>query len=208
VPRGGRMGVVVVTPPAGDPVDVADLRAHLRVTHNQEDVYIGLLGTVATRWLEGATGRAFVTQVLKGTWEDFPRPDTDLQAVKGPMAIELPRAPVVGPLVHVKYLDDDEVLQTMDLATLVLDATTEPARVRLKLGLDWPTITLPRAGAVEVQFNAGGAVGTVDPLAKHAIRLLVGQMYEQREPEVTGTIVAQVKGLSNLIALLKVPFSP
>ena len=66
------MGLRVTTPPADEPVSLADARAHLRVDGTDEDALIGGLIVAAREYAEGFTGRRFVTTDMELTLEQFP----------------------------------------------------------------------------------------------------------------------------------------
>ena len=80
------MTPTLLTAPATDIVAIADLKAHLRVTHDAEDALIASLGTAATAYLDGwsgVLGRCIVSQ----TWQvsvlagDVVLPFPDVSAV-------------------------------------------------------------------------------------------------------------------------------
>ena len=50
----------VVTPAGTEPVSVADVKAHLRVTHAADDGLLGAQITAAREWIEAFTGLALV----------------------------------------------------------------------------------------------------------------------------------------------------
>lgn len=204
----GQIGVVVTTAPTAEPVSLAEAKLHLRVTHNEDDADITRQIVTARVHLEKVTGRALMLQTIRASYEDFPRIDSDVSLARGyPPVIELPRSPATGAAdLAVKYLDTDEAEQTLDAATYLVDTDALPTRVRMKYGGHWPDIPR-RPGCVRVEYKAGAATAAaVEEDAKHLIKLLVGQLYAQREMEVTGTIVTQVRGYRELLAGIKIPF--
>lgn len=72
---------VLVTPPTAKVVGVDDLKAFLRVDHDEEDDLIEALGDAVTAWLDGwggVLGRAIMSQ----TWrQDFEGPGPHLLAM-------------------------------------------------------------------------------------------------------------------------------
>ena len=67
------MASILVRPPASEPVTLAEAKAHLRVTHGEEDALIGALITSARRVAEAKTGLCFIAQgwtVFRDSWPE------------------------------------------------------------------------------------------------------------------------------------------
>ena len=165
------MGLTLVTAPAAEPLTTAEAKTHLRVDNSEDDVYIGALITAARQEVERYTGRALVTQTWDLTLDAFPWGN-------GP--IWLPRPPVQS-VTSISYVDDAGATQTWATANYRVDITGETARIEPAWSLNYPT-TRGIVAAVTVRFVAGyGAAAAVPALMVHAIKLLVGEWYEQRQ---------------------------
>ena len=177
-----RLVAALATPPAVEPVTVADAKGHLRITHDDENGYIEGLIEAARAHVEEMTGRALITQSWVLTLDEFPADGV----------VKLPRPPVQS-VTAVRYVDSDGATQVVPAADYALHAAEDPATVSLAYSKPWPTARDQR-GAVEVEYVAGyGNTGAdVPPNLLHAIKLLVAQMYAFREPEISGTIVSKV----------------
>jgi uncharacterized phiE125 gp8 family phage protein len=98
------MGLKLVTPPAIEPVTLAEAKAHLRLDTESDDGYVPALITAARERVELFLRRALITQVFECTVDDFPAHDR---------AIDLPRPPLQS-VEWIKYPDTAAVLQTLD----------------------------------------------------------------------------------------------
>ena len=104
-------------------------------------------------------------------------------------AIVLPKPPLQS-VVHIKYTDQDGVLQTWADTNYTVDTDSEEGMVYPVYNGSWPSDVRDVERAVNIQYVAGYADSGASPrdLAdsvpqgiKHAIMMLVGHMYENRE---------------------------
>lgn len=73
-------------------------------------------------------------------------------------------------------------LETVSTDVYFVDTTSLPGRVGLAYGQDWPTDATAGIGAVQVNYVAGyGAASAVPQTIKHAMLLLIGHWYVNRE---------------------------
>lgn len=161
------MGDRLITPPAAEPVSVAELKAHLRVTHSADDAYLGELATAAREYTEQQMGRALAEQTREYTADTFPSSGV----------LRLGFAPVVS-ISSVKYLDELGAEQTLASSVYTVDTQSEPGALVLAVDQDWPeTAGLP--ASVRVRYVCGV---TPRPLLKQAILFIAAHWYEQRLP--------------------------
>jgi uncharacterized phiE125 gp8 family phage protein len=164
------------------PVSVADAKEHLRIVDTTEDDnYIGALIDAATTWCEDYCDRTFADKQYTVAFDDFfgtrielPRPPVRLNAVSS------------GATVTISYVDTGGTTQTLTWSQsgtqqFRLDRDHVPALVYpLYLGV-WPSVRLDDK-AVEITYLAGyGGATAVPTPAKHAIKMLVGHWYANRE---------------------------
>ncbi|MBB1493213.1 phage head-tail connector protein [Paracoccus sp. MC1854] len=154
------MRLVLVTPPAAQPITLTEVKAQARVAHDDEDLLIQHYIDAATAWLDGPTGilgRCLVTQ----TWR------AELPAVTGPIRLPLPDT-VIG----------SAVFTDAEGGELAYDLTLQDQRPLLR-----PSFGLGRPAAIT--FTAGyGAPADVPAAIRQAMLLLITQGYEHRQ--VTG----------------------
>jgi uncharacterized phiE125 gp8 family phage protein len=164
------MGIKVVTPPAVEPVTLAEARLHLRIDADQtdEDDLIQAFISAAREEAEHLTGRAIPEQTIELALDAFPEG-----------AIELPRGAIVS-VESVTYVDEAGATQTVDSADYALDDSQLVAWLLPAYNFDWPA-TREQANAVRVRYVAGYA--SCPALIKSWILLRVGTLYAHREAD-------------------------
>jgi uncharacterized phiE125 gp8 family phage protein len=161
----------LITAPVGAVVSTSDLKAHLRVEHSADDALIGALQDAAVAHLDGwrgVLGRAILSQVWRQDFDDWG--DGDLR-------LPLPDVSAVT----ATYRDPQS--QAFISATGELLHDRRGSFVRFE--------THPDADLVRIQFTAA-LPAQLMPIAQTAIKLMVGNWYENREAVVTGISVASL----------------
>jgi uncharacterized phiE125 gp8 family phage protein len=169
------------TEPDGEPLSVSDLEGWLRLDSAQEGgLLLGLI-IAARQQVESYLNRA----LLRQTWELVLPGFTDLE-------IKLP-FPKLLQVVSVKYYDSNNQLQTVDPGTYFVSVDSVIGSIKPHWDRSgWPS-TYTREDAVVIEFQAGfGDREDIPEPILTAMKLLVAHYYENRQPVVTGTIVAQM----------------
>lgn len=182
-----------IVEPLVEPIPLDQAKIQLRVDHDDEDAEIGRKITAAREELEKLHGRAYITRTLEIRLDEFP-------SVKSGLVL-LPRPPA-SEIVSIKYLDADEIEQTLDAADYEFDSFSEPARLRPSASAgSWPATAL-LFSAVRIQWKAGFGTSPSDvPAAfREAIKLALGDFYEQRETIVLGLNVNTTNAIGQLLA--------
>jgi uncharacterized phiE125 gp8 family phage protein len=118
----------------------------------------------------GILGRAMITQTLIAYMRKF---DGD--------TIDLPYPPLIS-VSSVKYQDDDGVEQTVDASTYEVITSSEPGKIALLDGEDWPTDLDEIEFPIWITYITGyAAAANVPEGIKLYIKMLVAEMYRQRE---------------------------
>jgi len=179
------MPIQLITPPAQEPVSLAEAKAHLRVDFDEDDALIASLLVAARQAAEALTHRQLVVARWRLVLDSFPGPSLMGVPAGQPFtlpghAILLSKSPVLS-VVEIRYLDMAGASQVMPAAHYTVDLACEPARITPVFGQIWP-MALPQIGAVTVTFDAGyGAPEAVPEGIKSWIKLRLGSLYAHRE---------------------------
>lgn len=162
----------IIDAPATTPVTLAEVKSQLRVDHSDDDTLLTRLINVAVAYtdVKGALGQALITQKW-GQWIG-PTPAQTISLILGP----------VQAVTAVKYYDTDGVLQTDTLTNYEVFGTEFASTISPKTGFNWPT-TQNRADAIRIEYTIGYGDATTDvpETLRHALLLLVGHWYDNRE---------------------------
>ena len=164
------MSLQLITPPAVEPVTLADAKLHLKVDTSDDDALIARLITAARARSEWHTGRALNTQSWILWLDSWPQ--------CGIIEIPLPPLQDVSS-VTVYALDDSTTV--LDPATYQVDAASMPARLTLRSTV-LPPMILRAINSVAVAFTAGygDAADDVPAGFRAAILELIAFLYEHR----------------------------
>lgn len=164
------MQLVLITPPAAEPLTAAEAKSRLGIGAEVSDEVMNVFIKSARQTIDGWNGwlgRSLVRQTWKMFLDRFPY-DWD-----GALVIPLP--PLIS-VDEIKYVDVAGNPQTLDTSKYTRLAG-EPALLRPSPGAIWPDVQ-SRFDAVEITFTAGyGAAGSdVPELLRTAIALMVSNL--------------------------------
>jgi uncharacterized phiE125 gp8 family phage protein len=136
-----------------------------------EDEYIESLITVARDIVQDHTGRRLINQTWNYYLDEWPYKDN----------IKIPYAPLVS-VASVGYTDCDGTTYTMSTTLYSVDTNSEPGRIVLENNGSWPSVTLHPMNPINIEYIAGYGTSTnVPKTIKQAMKLIVGDLYENRE---------------------------
>ena len=162
---------VVSSPPAALPVEVDEVRAHCRADTSDDGV-LGYYLDTAIGMVEAYTGVALITRTVT-----FTRSELDDW-------MSLPVAPIQS--VDFAWLDANNTSHALDTSVYAVTGlnTLRPEMSLLK-GKSWPSMLAHPAAVTATAIIGYGLTGTSVPAAiRHAIRLLVGDFYMNREDTI------------------------
>ena len=173
-PKALRGGAVVL-----EAVTLAEARDHLRLdviggTHPDDSMIETALIPAAREAAEHYTEATFARRAFTAIYDGFD--DSGLSLGTGP----------VISVSSVAYKDENNASQVLDVADYVLDNVSKPGAIYPAFSTEFPA-TNGMPGSVVVTFLAGptdGLAEDVEPLpliAKQAILLILGHLYENRQ---------------------------
>ena len=173
------MPLILDTAPATDPVTLAEVKAHIRVDHTDEDARIGDFIRAATQRFDGRDGSlgcCLITQTWELVLDAFPRREIGLDLWP------------IQSVLSVSYDDPEGVAQTVAPANYVVDKASRPGWIVPVKGFSWPA-TLDAINVVRIRFRAGFGdnPGDVPEPIRTAIKMRVGHLYEHRESVIIGS---------------------
>jgi uncharacterized phiE125 gp8 family phage protein len=163
-----------------EPVTMSDVKAHLRVSYNDDDSMIYMMMQSAREWAETHTEKAIVDQSVTAYYPSLTKS----------MPLPLGNA---RDIVSVQYLDKDGIQQTLLDGFILTNGTPS----RLVFTVDVPEFT-EQADSVEIEYSAGYDCNTPSRI-KSALLLMVGDMYEHREAQVVKDRIEQNPTLERLL---------
>jgi len=167
-------------------ISLAEAKAHCVVEHSLDDGYLVGLIQAATAATEDYTRTAITQRSISKTFAEF-----------GDMRLKGPLKSVTS----ITYVDNNgnpqtvapSVYQNCGVWTATSESTTAPY-ITLAYDQHWPDARV-QAEAVTVNYVAGYQQNEIPEALRHAVLLMIGNLYANREPIVIGASVAKL-GLS------------
>jgi len=179
--------IIVTTPPAGEPVTLAEVKALARVDHSEDDALLESRIKVARESVERRCGIAMLTQTLKLVTDGF-----------GSAGLQLPRPPLQS-VTSIVYKDPRHEAVTLAPSEYLVRGAGGSAFVLP--ATSWPT-TDGLFGAVEVTYVAGygDAPDDVPEPLREAVKQIVAHLYDNPTGASVDAMHALPYGFDDLVA--------
>lgn len=171
-----------------EPVSVDEAKQQCRVDGAEHDDLLGRLIKVAREVVEKRTGHVLRAQTLVFNVDTFPRP------------LRLPRAPIHS-IAGIVYTGADGIDVALDPASYVLRRPLGVPTLRLQGITAFPPVAVD--GDVEIEALAGYADGECPETLRHAILMIVADLFKSAESSVEGVTSVSVAipvGVESLLA--------
>lgn len=173
------MGWKATTGPSEEPLNLAKVKTHLRVTHTSEDSLIRDMITAAREEVEKYCNISLIEQTITEVFNCFPeyRPEN-------PNAnLWLSVSPLIS-IESINYTDTDGQDQTLSTDVYISDIYSQPGKAILKHEQVWET-TASIENAITIVYKAGFGTNaaSVPQSIKHAMLLMIGNWYEKRQDD-------------------------
>lgn len=169
------MGKVSITTAATEqPITTAEAKAHLNIDsdYSADDTLISAMIKAATNYAQAYCRRLFVATTVTEYYDNFPASGS----------FELSYGVIT--LSSVKYKDSNNTEQTWNASNYEVDNKITPAKIQVLTNKSYPS-TYDGFNAVYVEYITGfGAASDVPQDVKHALLLMVADMYDNREDKV------------------------
>lgn len=163
------MTAALLTPPALEPVTLADAKAHLRIDGGDDDQLLTAAIAAARVHVEAMTRRVLIEQGWRVYFDHWPRK----------RIVTIPVAPLLGVDAITVYdaAGDPLVLSEDDYE---VDTASVPGR--LVLAATVPIVVGRTVNGIEIDVTAGYGASSVDVPAplRQAVMMLVAHWYEHR----------------------------
>ena len=193
------MALVLITPPAVEPVLLQDAKDFLRIDGTQDDTLLPGLITAARSWCEVYTQRRFITQTVRLSLDFFPGyidprltghntapffSGTSLFTAGLRYGIAVPYPPLQS-IAAFRYQDGNGNWQNVLPTTgYILDTSSSPGRLMPPFGQFWPLSRVVQ-NAIQIDFvcGYGNDQSSVPQGIQVGIKLLLAHWYENRVPD-------------------------
>ena len=175
-------GITEVTAPTAEPLQVSEVRRHLSLDDSYYDQYVSSLIEVTRAKVQAETHRQLVTATYDIELDSLPA---------GQQTLPLPFGQLQS-VTSVTYTDTAGASQTLSSSTYDVSTAKEPGTIRPSYGEVWPAARIQQAAAT-VRFVCGyGSAGSVPQAIKHAMLLLIGHYFSNREETIVGVMAAEI----------------
>lgn len=175
----------LITASTLDVLPLEDARAHLNVSHHEDDTLILAQVSAAIEAWQEDTGCILGTSTWEEYFHDWPALRYDGKTGEMVQAFRLSAYPLIS-VINLKYTDSAGVESTVSASDYVVSRMGRAPEIHLAFGKSWPAVSLQTGAPITLRYVAGHAtVAEIPKAAIHALKLRIGSMYELREDVAT-----------------------
>lgn len=185
--------VTIKTLPTAEPVSLAEVKDHLRITRNDQDDFLTNLISRARQHLEQLLNRTIPVTTYEMRLDRFPGthglhdwrdPTTDIRRRDAII-------PLFPPLLSatISYRDVDDVPTVLAASEFTVDIFSEPGAIVPEFAKDWPT-TRGHINDITVTYTAGYDETThfLSQSITHSLLMLISHWHEHREAAIEAPV--------------------
>jgi uncharacterized phiE125 gp8 family phage protein len=187
-------GLELVSAPTGDPVSLAEAKAHCRIVGTEDDGLLAGYILAAREYVEADTERRLALQTWRAYFDRRWPCYFDGHCYR--TGIVLPYPPLQS-VSSVTYVDPDGDTQTLATDQYVIARFGHRGLIEPAKGVTWPAVRA-QLDAIRVEFVCG-YTALPEPL-RQAILLLVGHFYENRETVSAGNLAEVPFAVERLVS--------
>jgi len=174
------------------PLGLFEAKEHLNieVTETADNYYIATLINTVRDHVENVCKRKLIAQSVTEYFQGWPSYGYFELAYGSLRSVS-----------SVKYRDTDNTEYTMDSSEYVVDIQSGRGRVYLGYGESWPTETLQVVNPIYIAYSCGYGETAADVPAPvvHAMKILLADLFENRETHVLGVAVSTLRTVDHLL---------
>ena len=194
------METTLKTAPVAEPISLDEAKRHLRIDIDEtdHDDYLQDLITVAREQVETITWRKLVTQTWYAYLQDWPRGEY-IELPFGNLQSVTPE--VIDGVSGIKYIDSDGDTYAWVSTEYIVGTDYQHGRITLADGYTWPNESLYPSNPIVVEFICGyGLAVSVPPQIKHAMKMIMSELFENRETSIIGVSFQEMDTVNNLLS--------
>lgn len=167
----------VTVQPTVEPLELDEVKQHLKVTYTNEDTLITAMIQAARQEVESYCGINLLSQTIEESFDCFP--GTEYHNPFG--NLWLSRSPLIS-VTSISYQDTDNATQTLESTKYAIDTKAMPGCISPEYNETWPsTVFVKNAVTVTYTVGYGTTAADVPATIKQAMLLMIGDWYENRE---------------------------
>ena len=174
-----------ISTPTQEPLSVDDVKDDLGINTTDHDAKLRRYIVEGRNLAEKTLGRALITQTITYKIDEFPYDDE----------IYLPRPPLIS-VTSVSYIDSTGTTQTF--TNYSTDTTSQPGRIYLNYGVDWPS-TQDIENAITIVYQAGyGDASSIPQNILGGIMLYVQERFYQSDSKYAENAMNNLFGVEQV----------